>query len=192
MGEAPAATRRETGWTEYVRRVALRDEDALAALYDRSSKLVYTIAVRILQDEADAAEVVMDVYRQVWESAIGFDERRGSAAAWLVTLTRSRAMDRRRSRRARTRLESTLPKALEIVASGPSPEKMAAANQTSRSVLEALAELPREQREVLELAFFSGLTHPEVAQELGEPLGTVKTRIRLGVSKLRDRLKDSI
>ena len=105
MGESASAPIRESAWGEYVRRCALRDESALAALYDQSSQLVYTIALRILRDEADASEVVVDVYKQVWDTAARFDEQRGSAAAWIVMLTRSRAMDRRRYRA--TRIQAT-------------------------------------------------------------------------------------
>jgi len=164
----------------------------LAALYDESSRLVYTIALRILRDEADASEVVVDVYRQVWQTAVQFDERRGSAAAWLAIVARSRAMDRRRSRTARTQIEVSVAEAPRAVVQGPSPEDMAAATQTSRHVLRALTAVPSEQREALELAFFAGLSHSEIAEKLGQPLGTVKTRIRLGVVKLRDLLRASI
>ena len=103
MAEPGPAALREAAWGEYIRRCASRDESALAVLYDESSQLAYTIAQRILQDEADACEVVLDVYKQVWDGAARFDERRGSAAAWIVILARSRAMDRRRSRIARKR-----------------------------------------------------------------------------------------
>jgi RNA polymerase sigma-70 factor (ECF subfamily) len=192
MGENPSAVRREAQWTDLVRRCALHDESALAALYDQSSQLVYTIALRILRDEADSAEVVVDVYRQVWQAAVRFDERRGTAGAWLVILARSRAMDRRRSRIARMRIETSVADPPQVMAEDPNPENLAAANQTRHCVLQALAALPVDQREALDLAFFSGLTHMEIAKRLGEPLGTVKTRIRLGVVKLRDLLRGSI
>jgi RNA polymerase sigma-70 factor (ECF subfamily) len=147
------------------------DESALAVLYDESSQLVYTIALRILQDEADASEVVLDVYKQVWDAAARFDEQRGSAAAWIVILARSRAMDRRRSRSSRMRSAATLEELPEVISAEPSPESLAIANQSSRSVLRALAEVPSEQRQALELAFFAGLSHSEIAGRLGEPWG---------------------
>src|SRR5271165_6682452 len=103
MGEPGCAPVREAGWDDYIRRCAQRDESALAALYDESSQLAYTIARRILQDDADASEVVMDVYKQVWDAASKFDQQRVSAAAWIVILARSRAMDRRRFKAARSR-----------------------------------------------------------------------------------------
>ena len=192
MGEPASAALREAAWGDYVRRCASRDESALAALYDESSQLTYTIAKRILQDEADGSEVVLDVYKQVWDAAARFDERRGSAAAWIVVLARSRAMDRRRSRAARMRTAVKVEELHDVISRQPSPESLAIASQSSRSVMRALAAVPSEQREALELAFFGGLSHSEIADRLGEPLGTVKTRIRLAVGRLRELLKDAV
>jgi len=192
MGEPAKAPLREAAWGEYVRRCASRDESALAALYDESSQLAYTIALRILQDEADAAEVVLDVYKQVWDTAARFDEQRGSAAAWIVILARSRAMDRRRFRAARMRTAIQVEELNNVISTAPSPERLAMASQNSRSVMRALAAVPLEQRQALELAFFAGLSHSEIAHRLGEPLGTVKTRIRLAVGRLRELLKDAV
>jgi RNA polymerase sigma-70 factor, ECF subfamily len=192
MGEPATAPLREAAWGEYVRRCALRDESALAALYDESSQLAYTIALRILQDEADASEVVLDVYKQVWDAAARFDEQRGTAAAWIVILARSRAMDRRRFRTARIRTATQVEELHDVISTAPSPESLAMASQNSRSVMRALAAVPLEQRQALELAFFAGLSHSEIADRLGEPLGTVKTRIRLAVSRLRELLKEAV
>ncbi|HEV8042978.1 MAG TPA: sigma-70 family RNA polymerase sigma factor [Bryobacteraceae bacterium] len=192
MGEPASAPLREVAWGDYVRRCALRDESALASLYDESSQLAYTIALRILQDEADAAEVVLDVYKQVWDSAARFDEQRGSAAAWIVILARSRAMDRRRSRSARMRTAVQVEELPDVISSEASPESLAMASQSNRAVQRALQAVPSEQREALELAFFQGLTHAEIAESLGAPLGTVKTRIRLAVVRLRGLLKDAV
>lgn len=192
MAGPTSAPLRQAAWGDYVRRCAARDESALAALYDESSQLAYSIALRILQDEADASEVVLDVYKQVWDSAARFDDRRGSAAAWIVILARRRAMDRRRFRTARMRTAAKLEEWPDVMSSEPSPESLAMASQSTRSVKRALAAVPWEQRQALELAFFAGLTHSEIAGRLGEPLGTVKTRIRLAVSRLRGLLKDVI
>ena len=192
MGEPASAVLREVAWGNYIRRCASRDEAALAALYDESSQLAYTIALRVLQDEADASEVMLDVYKQVWDSAARFDEQRGSAAAWIVVLARSRAMDRRRSRTVRMRTAATVEELPDVMSFEPNPESLAISNQSGRSVRRALAAVPTEQREALELAFFSGMTHAEIAEHLGEPLGTVKTRIRLAVVRLRELLKDTI
>ena len=192
MGEPARAAARETEWSAYVRGCASRDESALAALYDESSQLVYTVALRILQDEADASEVVTDVYRQVWDAAARFDENRGSAAAWIVMLARSRATDRRRSRAVRMRSSVQVEQLEDVKSSEPSPESLAMASQSGRSVTRALAAVPVEQRQVLELAYFAGLSHSEIADRLGQPLGTVKTRIRLAVSRLRELLRDAV
>jgi RNA polymerase sigma-70 factor (ECF subfamily) len=192
MGEPGRAVLREAAWGDYIRRCASRDESALGVLYDESSQLTYTIAMRILQDEADAAEVVLDVYKQVWDRAARFDEQRGSAAAWIVILARSRAMDRRRSRTARMRAAATLEELPDVISTEASPESLAIASQSSRSMMRALAAVPTQQRQALELAFFAGLSHSEIAEQLGEPLGTVKTRIRLAVARLRELLKDTV
>ena len=192
MGEPGRAPLREAAWGDYVRRCASRDESALAALYDESSQLAYSIAMRILQDEADACEVVMDVYKQVWEGATKFDEQRGSAAAWIVILARSRAMDRRRFRMARSRSALKVEELTDVISLQPSPEAMAIASQSGQSVTRALAAVPQAQREALELAFYRGFSHSEIADHLGEPLGTVKTRIRLAVARLREMLKDTM
>jgi RNA polymerase sigma-70 factor, ECF subfamily len=192
MAEPASAPLREAAWGNYIRRCALRDESALATLYDESSQLAYTIAIRILQDEADASEVVLDVYKQLWDGAARFDEQRGSAAAWIVVLARSRAMDRRRFRASRMRAGVRLEEVDEVTSALPSPESLAMTSQSSRSVMRALAAVPPEQREALELAFFAGLSHSEIAERLGEPLGTVKTRIRLAVIRLRELLKNTI
>lgn len=192
MGEPGRAPVREAAWGDYVRRCASRDESALAALYDESSQLAYTIAMRILQDEADASEVVMDVFKQVWDGASKFDEERGSAAAWIVILARSRAMDRRRFRAAQSRNAGKVEELKDVMSSEPSPEMLAIANQSGRFVTRALASVPQEQREALELAFYSGFSHSEIADHFGEPLGTVKTRIRLAVARLREMLKGAM
>src|SRR5580698_6524403 len=139
MGEPAHAVLREAGWGDYVRRCASRDESALEALYDESSRLAYTVAMRILRDEADASEVVVDVYRQVWDGAARFDEQRGSAVSWIVIMARSRAMDRRRFLAARMRTAARAEATDEIVSSQPTPEMLAIASQSSSSMMRALA-----------------------------------------------------
>lgn len=183
---------RQAEWRGYVEGCARRDQEALASLYDQSNQLVYSVALRVLQNPEDAAEVVVDVYRQVWDAAGQFDERRGSASAWLIILARSRAIDRRRSRTTRVRIEFQMDEFPTVVSSAPTPENLAVSSQVSRSVRQAMADVPFEQRQAIELAFFAGLSHGEIASQLGEPLGTVKTRIRLGVGKLRELLRDTI
>jgi RNA polymerase sigma-70 factor, ECF subfamily len=189
MGEPGIARAGEAAWDDYVRRCASRDESALATLYDESSAMVYSIAMSILKNEADAAEVVTEVYHKIWESAPLFNAQRGSAAAWIVTLARSRAIDRRRSRSAQMRVASVTDQIPDVMSLQPSPENAAMDNQSSRAVMRALEAIPPEQRRVLQLSFFAGLSHAEIAVLLGEPLGTVKTRIRLAVANLRQLLK---
>jgi RNA polymerase sigma-70 factor (ECF subfamily) len=167
------------------------DESALAELYDRWSHRVHTIAFWILKDADDAEDVVEETFWQVWRTAGEFDRRRSSAPTWIVMIARSRALDRLRARRRRVEhtaqaVASTL---LEDVnghseASTHQPE----VEETHRRLGGALAALPEEQRQVLELAFFQGLTHGEIAAETATPLGTIKTRIRLAMQKLRDQL----
>jgi RNA polymerase sigma-70 factor (ECF subfamily) len=192
MVESARTAPREVAWASYIRRCASRDESALAALYDESSPLVYTIAMRILRDDADASELVVDVYREVWEAAARFSEQRGSAASWIIVLARSRAMDRRRFLGARKRSAGVVEELHDVRSLQPSPESAAIASQDRRMVARALGQIPPEQRLVLELAFFAGLTHSEIAERLGDPLGTVKTRIRLAVGRLRELLKGAV
>jgi len=184
----PSRALREAAWRSYVERCAARDQAALAALYDESSGLVYTLVLRMLGDAADAEEVTMDVYSQVWRSAAGYDAARGTVAAWLVAMARSRALDKIRSRSGRVQREQPLMEIEETAAWAASPESDAEASQRRRHVFVALASLPPEQSQAVQLAFFSGLTHSELAERLGQPLGTVKTRIRQGMMKLRDQL----
>ncbi|MBI4484125.1 MAG: sigma-70 family RNA polymerase sigma factor, partial [Acidobacteria bacterium] len=131
-----------------------------------------------------AEEVTFDVYTQVWRSAKSFDAQRGTITAWLVTLTRSCAIDRLRSVAVRSQHEEHLPEFPQMAASPENPEQ----SQQRRLVRAALEVLPPEQRQAIEMAFFSGLSHSEVATKLGLPLGTAKTRIRLGMMKLRELL----
>jgi len=176
-------------WKHYIDRCAAGDQSAMAQLYDESSSLVYSVALRMLGDAADAEEVTLDVYTQVWRTAATYDPNRGKATAWLVTLARSRAIDRLRSRGGRDRRELPILQSEEMRSDSASPELMTDTAQRRRHIIAALATLSREQREAIELAFFSGLTHCELAERLGQPLGTVKTRIRLGMMKLREQLE---
>jgi RNA polymerase sigma-70 factor (ECF subfamily) len=183
-----AAAARDAHWRVYLARIADGEQPALGMLYDESSSLVYSMVLRVLGNVADAEEVTMDVYTQVWKAAAVYDTERGSVTAWLVTLARSRAIDRVRSRSSRARKEASLPETYDAPSLGNSPEQETEETQRRTRVMTALATLPAEQRQVVELAFYSGLTHSELAEHLGQPLGTVKTRIRAGMSRLRDLL----
>jgi RNA polymerase sigma-70 factor, ECF subfamily len=175
-----------------VERMARGDERALAELYDRYARPVYSLALRILQDCGDAEDVVQEVFAQAWGQASRYDVQRGTVAAWLLTRARSRALDRLRARRARPDLAGTSLHAVEIVDSaGAADLQLVSAEQVAR-VREALAELPVSQRAALELAYYDGLSHAEIATRLDQPLGTIKTRIRLAMIKLRESLGGTI
>jgi RNA polymerase sigma-70 factor (ECF subfamily) len=168
---------------ELVGRVLRREESALGAIYDRYGRLVYTIALRITGDREAAEEVMQDVFQAVWQGAGSF-QAGGSFAAWLTGIARHRAIDLTRSRRYRARArESTLD---EYATGGDTP---AEALVLRTVVQEALQELPQPQRQAIELAYYGGLTHVEIAGRLGEPVGTVKSRMRLGLTRLRDLLR---
>ncbi len=175
-------------WCDLIERVANRDETALAALYDGTSALVHGLALRILADAHTAEEVTMDVYLQVWRQAVRYDRARGAPIAWLLTLARSRAIDRRRARASQQRESEPLALVMEARSTETGPEESTAIAERRRRVQDALSDLNAEQREAIELAYFRGFSHSEIAANLGEPLGTIKTRIRLGMTRLRSSL----
>jgi RNA polymerase sigma-70 factor (ECF subfamily) len=183
----PRMTDRDALWHSYVQRAAAGDQQAFAALYDETSNLVYSVALRILGNEADAEEVALDVYAQVWRTAAKFSNERGSVNAWLIMLARSRAIDRFRSR-SRSRSEEPVDALMELAGGGPDPEQVSLLTENRDRIRAALQSISPEQRQAIELAFFSGYTQSELAEHLGQPLGTVKTRIRLGMMKLKDQL----
>jgi RNA polymerase sigma-70 factor, ECF subfamily len=187
---ARAATR-EVAWRELVARVRSGDQDALAALYDESSPLVYGLTLRVLGNKADAEEVTLDVYKQIWRAAKDYDPSRASVQAWIVMLARTRAIDRQRQAATRMRVEQPMEDATRWRATQSGPEEQTAASEAARRLRLALAALAHEQREAIELAFYSGLSHSELSARLGAPLGTVKTRIRQGMLKLRRELGDT-
>ncbi len=172
-------------WASYLAAVAQGDAKALARLYDESSGLVYAIALRVLAEPSEAEEVALDVYTQVWRSAERFDPCRGSAPTWLTTLARSRAIDRLRAIASRREREKPMEESWDWKSSEASPEAASIRSERRRRVRSALAALPERERQAIELAFFSGLSHSELARRLGEPLGTVKSRVRNGMLKLR-------
>ncbi len=171
-----------------VARAAGGDGDALGELYDRHARPVYSLALRILQDTTEAEDIVQEVFAQAWRQAARFDAARGAVGAWLLNLARSRAIDRLRARRARpdTAAEPVMPEALQA-AGAPADAAIIADEQIGRVRL-ALGSLPFVQRVAIELAYYEGLTHAEIAERLEQPLGTIKTRIRAGLLKLRDAL----
>jgi len=175
-----------------LRLIARAQENALSELYDRYSRLVYSVALNAIADPARAEEITQDVFVRVWEKAETYRVGQGRVATWLASITRNRAIDV--FRRSRSRLEH-LQISWEAAESlnPPSPQNVEAETdlaQRQQRVRWAVAQLPEEQKQALGFAFFQGLSHPEIAQALGEPLGTVKTRIRLGMQKLRLLLQD--
>ncbi|HEY3203598.1 MAG TPA: sigma-70 family RNA polymerase sigma factor [Thermoanaerobaculia bacterium] len=171
-------------------RVEARDADALAALYDRHAGRLLGLAQRILGETGEAEEVLQEVFLFAWRAAASFDPTRGSVATWLLISTRSRSIDRLRARRPASRPEV---RSLEELPEGPpglqDVEGATVDREWERLCRNAVGELPEEQRRALELAYFEGLTHQEIAAKTATPLGTVKTRVRLGLMKLRDRLR---
>lgn len=172
--------------------IARGDRHALATLYDLHAPQSYAVALRILRCEADAEAVVSDVFLEIWQKSDQFDQSLGSVRTYLLMMARSRAIDRLRA--AATRRQKTAEagplhaEAGNVRQQAESPCESAIAVERRRLVREALAGLRDQQQEPLLLAFFEGLTHREIADRLGEPLGTVKTRIRAGLQKLRGAL----
>ncbi|HXG95049.1 MAG TPA: sigma-70 family RNA polymerase sigma factor [Blastocatellia bacterium] len=171
-----------------IEKVADGDQSALTALYDTSSRLVFGLILRIVSDRSIAEEVLLDVYTQVWRQAATYDLKRGAPLAWLLTIARSRAIDRLRAGKHEQNKES-LDNIAEVSSSSISPEDATVYSERQRLVRAALDQLSPEQREVIELAYYGGLSHSEIALKLGQPLGTVKTRTRLGMIKLREMLR---
>lgn len=169
--------------------IAGRQQQALERLYDRYQTLVYHLALRILNSRESAEEVVYDVFWQVWREAARYDVQRGSVGAWLAILARSRAIDALRARQGRRTVEEDLSVQLAHTSPGDDPEEITSVEQRAVLVRRALDNLPTDQRVALELSFFAGLTHSEIAERLAEPLGTVKTRIRTAMLRLREQLR---
>lgn len=179
---------------DLVLRMARGDEQALGLLYDRFGTVLYAVASRVVGQQADAEEVVMEAFAQAWREATRFDQARGSVAAWLTMMARSRALDLVRSQSRRERITDTAareePAAGPAMSTGfPSPGKTVLDDERKRAVSTALAALSPPQRQAIELAYYDGLSQSEIAEQLKEPLGTIKTRMRLGMQKLRESLR---
>lgn len=162
-----------------VARIRAGDQQAMSELYDRYAKVVYAVSLRVLQDAAAAEDVLQDVFLQLWRNPDAFDASRGSLAAWLAVISRHRSIDRLRKRRPEVDIEDC------VIAGGPDLRDETERALVIEKVRVVLAEMNPDQRKVLELAFFQGLTHTEIAEKTGEPLGTIKTRIRSGLQLLR-------
>jgi RNA polymerase sigma-70 factor, ECF subfamily len=172
-----------------ITRIAAGDRDAFSRFYDLLAPTAFGLIRRVLRDPEAAAEVLQDVFWQVWREASQYDPTRGSPEAWLVMRAKTRAIDRLRSIRRRDRtFVAPVDESVAQRAAGPA-ENPALMAEDRGLVQTALAQLPEAQRRVIELAFFEGLTQAEIATRLGEPLGTVKTRARLGLERLRGALR---
>ena len=175
---------------ELLHAVARGDEAALASLYDRYRLILFGLILRILHSRPEAEDILQDVFIQVWKTAASFDESRGRPFTWLVTLARSRAIDRLRALGSRQRVAD---EAMQAAPESISDAMTDALQSEQRGVVrDALKELPSEQREALVLAYFEGLTQTEIAARLKAPLGTVKTRMRSGMIKLRELLGEKM
>jgi RNA polymerase sigma-70 factor, ECF subfamily len=175
-----------------LRLIIRSNENALSELYDRYSRLVFSVAWNSLADADRAEEVTLDVFERVWEKAGSYDAGQGKVVNWLTSIARHRSIDIFRQLRSRhENLQISWEEAESIdLPDGQNVEWEVDLAQRQQRIRSAMAQLPPEQKQALGMAFFQGLSHPEIAEELGEPLGTIKTRIRLGMQKLRLILQD--
>jgi RNA polymerase sigma-70 factor (ECF subfamily) len=181
----------ENEWVDLVRLVAAGAQPALHALYERAHRVVFTLCLRVTRNRETAEEVTLDVFHDVWRRAWSYDPANGTVLGWIMNQARSRAIDRMRfeGRQKRRDPESMAAESPEEAMS-PDPRAIMEAVQRARALHSALAVLTAAERQAIESAFFSGLTHAELAGRLNEPLGTVKTRIRSGLQKLRQAMGD--
>ena len=174
-----------------VRTLADGNADALGALWDRHARYLYSLAYRILRDPGWAEEVVQDVFVRLWKNPLKYDPSRGELRSWLLTITHHAAVDGLRGRRGTATARETGPERLDfMVHRDEDPSDSAWSSIRAESVRDAVSELPPEQREVMELIYFSGLTQREISERTHQPLGTVKSRLRLGMQKLRRSLAE--
>ncbi|MGH8067184.1 MAG: sigma-70 family RNA polymerase sigma factor [Candidatus Entotheonellia bacterium] len=171
-----------------LQQIASGDREAFERFYDRYASLAFTFALRLLGSRTEAEDLLQEVCLQVWRQAQSYNPERGSPEAWLITMTRSRAIDKLRSRRRRE-MSPLAPDEPPRVEGGRQAEPPTQASEAKLTVQGVLTKLPETQRIVLELAYFDGLTQSEIAARLGEPLGTVKTRMRAGLERLRGFLE---
>lgn len=173
---------------ELMQRLVYRDLRAFRALFDRYGNLVYSAALRVVRDAQIAEDMVQEIFLRIWRKPESYVAQRGRFVTWLTSVTRNRAVDEIRSRGRRFRYETASPEEQEREVPAPDtndPALTAELLDQRRLILAALSQIPQEQRQIIELAYFGGFTQQEIAQRLSQPLGTVKTRIRLGMQKLR-------
>ena len=178
---------------ELLRRIADGDRSAFSAFYDQYSGLLFSIAVKVLNDSREAEDVLQEVFMQIWNKANAYDQLLGKPASWAVTLTRNKAIDRIRASQRRSRLlDQATVEAGAFPDDSPSAGERLYGKENAEMIRSVVAALPSDQRRAIELAFFSGLTQDEIAKTLQEPLGTIKARIRRGMLKLREKLEGFI
>ncbi len=165
--------------------------NALGVLYDRYSRLVYGLAYKVLQNSEEAEDITQDVFLTLWQRD-AYDPKRGTLSSFLMTMTRSRAIDKLRSRGSRLRFLQRWQGIVKSETAAPQPLEQASIQERSQLVKEALAQLPESERQVLEIAYYGGLSQSEIAKQLDVPLGTIKTRSRQGLLRLRKTLQDQI
>lgn len=180
----------ETHQAQLLRRIAAQDNAALSEFYDQTAASLFSFALRMLNNAHDAEEVIQDVFMQIWNKAASFDPEIGLAFSWSMSIVRNRCIDRLRSRqrRARVMAETTDGSEAEPLVE-PVVAELLDATDELEAIHAALGTLPADQKRAIEMAFFSGMSHHEIADMLKEPLGTVKARIRRGMLKLRDGLE---
>ncbi len=171
-------------------RITKRERAAFEELYTRYSNILYATAMKFLKEDADAQDVVQDVFIQIWDKAKLYDPAKGKPLTWALTMTRNRSIDRIRAIQRRTRLRDDFEKETVADESAGIREALSGvdASEKTQILRDAVARLSPEQRKVIDLAFFGGLTQSEIADRLGEPLGTVKARARRGLMKLKEHL----
>lgn len=169
-----------------ISRIARGCESALKKLYDITITQIYGLAYKILSNQPDADEVAMDVFKQIWNKAPDYEQDRGSPSAWLITVTRSRAIDKIRSDTKRRQTNESL--ITDTIDDRPLPDESASLRKKREQIQKALSELTPKQRESIELAYFKGLSQSEISKEMNEPLGTVKSWIRTGMMRLKNIL----
>jgi RNA polymerase sigma-70 factor (ECF subfamily) len=178
----------ESEWVALVRSVAAGNQVALHALYERSNRIVFTLVMRLTSNRETAEELTVDVFHDIWRRASGYDPANGTVLGWIMNQARSRALDRLRFESRKKRVDPREGDAAPVAAEGPNGHDALAFKQQSEALRTALTVLTPEERQAIEAAFFSELTHAEVAAKLNQPLGTIKTRIRSGLHKLRRAL----
>jgi RNA polymerase sigma-70 factor, ECF subfamily len=166
-----------------------RDRTAVSILYDRYARIIYTIAYKVLGSREESEEVVIDVFNQVWRSAASYNPAKARVDTWLFMITRSRALDRLRAIGRSTKVNLACVNAVALSLQTQTPDENLLASERGDRLKSALNQLPTAQKEALELAYYQGLTHAQIAAVTGKSLGTIKTRIRLGLSKLKSILE---